>query len=265
MNTPKISLITCSYFRPDLLRRAIQSVQRQTFQDYEHIIVSDHDPFTEHVYNDFKEDTRIKFIKAINPYIYNLGAVSFNIGIKAAKSKYICYLLDDDILYENHLHEHYNIIKNSDKKAIHLKYDTIVFKEPTNTVKNILKCNIEDLQKMAIEDRIERGEANSLDVSAISHVKNIGVPWIPQCANPYGWEDNVFMASIGLNSKIDKYTNCKISWGGIHRKDTKGLDQEYYDNLMSKLIIDETAYSGYRMISSNPYVYPELKDSLYEE
>ena len=63
----------------------------------------------------------------------------------------------------------------------------------------------------------------------------------------------------------EKYTNCKISWGGIHRKDTKGLDQEYYDNLMSKLIIDETAYSGYRMISSNPYVYPELKDSLYEE
>ena len=78
MSKPKISLITCSYFRPDLLRRAIQSVQKQTFQDYEHIIISDHDPFTEHVYNDFKEDSRIKFFEVEKPYIYNLGAVSFN-------------------------------------------------------------------------------------------------------------------------------------------------------------------------------------------
>ena len=62
MKNPKISLITCSYFRPDLLRRTIQSVQKQQFEDYEHIIVSDHCPFTEHVYNDFKEDSAI-----INP------------------------------------------------------------------------------------------------------------------------------------------------------------------------------------------------------
>ena len=83
MKNPKISLITCSYFRPDLLRRTIQSVQKQQFEDYEHIIVSDHCPFTEHVYNDFKEDNRINFIKNINPHIYNLGACSFNIVLPA--------------------------------------------------------------------------------------------------------------------------------------------------------------------------------------
>jgi GT2 family glycosyltransferase len=79
---PKISLITCTYWRPDLLRRAIQSVQKQPFEDYEHIIISDHCPFAKHVYNDFKDDKRIKFYEVEAPYIYNLGAISFNLGIE---------------------------------------------------------------------------------------------------------------------------------------------------------------------------------------
>ena len=49
MSKPKITLITCTYYRPDLLRRTIQSVQQQTLQDYEHIIVADHCPFAQHV------------------------------------------------------------------------------------------------------------------------------------------------------------------------------------------------------------------------
>ena len=260
MNKPKISLITCSYFRPDLLRRAIQSVQKQNFQDYEHIIISDHDPFTEHVYNDFKEDDRIKFYKVEAPYVYNLGAVSFNLGIEKAKSDYICYLLDDDILYENHLQEHYNNIVG--KNAIHLKYDTVIFEEPTNTVKSIVSTNINDLYKMAGEERKKRGDSGGFDVSAISHIKNIGPSWVPQEYSS-GWEDNIFMDQIGINEKLNFYTCLKISWGGVWRKDSKGLDQEYYDLLMSKLTKDDTTFSGYRLEANSPYVYPKLKNTLY--
>ena len=263
MSKPKISLITCSYFRPDLLRRAIQSVQKQTFQDYEHIIISDHDPFTEHVYNDFKEDSRIKFFEVEKPYIYNLGAVSFNLGIEKAQSEYICYLLDDDILYENHLEEHYNHLQTSYGNPIHLRYDTIVFKEPTNTVKNIVSTHISDLYEMVNKVRIEkRTNEGNFDVSAISHLKNIQTRWTPQC-DLGGWEDNVFMSKIGINKKIGPYTNCKVSWGGIHRKDTKGLDPEYYSLLMSKLVKDDNTYSGYSLNSDSPYVYPKLKNTLY--
>ena len=262
MKTPKISLITCSYFRPDLLRRTIQSVQKQQFEDYEHIIVSDHCPFTEHVYNDFKEDNRINFIKNINPHIYNLGACSFNIGIENSKSPYISYVLDDDILYDNHLLEHFNMLKKGTEWA-HSRFDNIEFLEPQNTVKNILQLSFEDIYEKALILRKRDGDrSKSFDVGALCHLSSINNRWIPQCESS-GWEDTVFMANLGVDKKEGNYTTCKVNWGGIHRKDTKGLDKEYYELLMSKLVKDKDYYSGYKLTDDTPYVYPDLKNSLY--
>jgi len=262
MSKPKITLITCTYYRPDLLRRTIQSVQQQTLQDYEHIIVSDHCPFARHVYDDFKTDTRIKFIENLSPHIYNLGAVSFNIGIENAKTNCISYVLDDDILYPNHLQEHYDGLKNND--VYHTSFDNIEFKEPNNTVKNIVSMSYSDICKQALIIRKRDGLLpHNFDVGALCHKKDLhNLNWIPQCELSVGWEDSVFIGNLGIDSKNTTYTSIKINWGGIHRKNTKGLDQEYYNKLMKKLDIDNNSYTGYRLIDQ-PYVYPELKDTLY--
>ena len=262
MKNPKITLITCTHYRPDLLRRAIQSVQKQTLQDYEHLIISDHCPFAEHVYNDFKEDTRIKFHKTPSPHIYNLGACAFNKGIEEAKSEYISYLLDDDVLYPNHLEEHFNMLKKGTKWA-HSHWDNIYFEEPQNIVKNIIQLSFEDIYEKALIQRKKHGDRpNNLDVGALCHLGSIDNRWVPQCKSS-GWEDTVFMNSLGVNKKEGNYTTCKINWGGIHRKDTKGLDKEYYKLLRSKLIKDKDCYSGYKLITTTPYGYPELKNTLY--
>jgi len=263
MKAPKITLITCTYYRPDLLRRAIQSVQKQTLQDYEHLIISDHCPFAEHVYNDFKEDTRIRFFKTPDPYIYNLGACAFNKGIKEAKSEYISYLLDDDILFPNHLEEHYQQLINGDTWG-HSNMDNVVFESPHNNVKNILSYSYKELQAKAYIRRKQDGpKPQNYDVGALCHKKNIDTKWIPQCECS-GWEDTVFMNGLGVNKKRGEYTMIKLNWGGIHRKNTKGLDSEYYDILTSKLTEDSTHYSGYRLNAKTPYAYPELKNKLYE-
>ena len=264
---PKISLITCSYWRPDLLRRAILSVQRQTLQDYEHLIVADHCPFTKLVCDEFANDKRIKFIEVTGPYVYNLGAVPFNLGIASAKADIICYLLDDDILYENHLEHHYNYyIDNPTAKAYHSKWNCATLIAPYNTVMNICSKNTLDIEKCMTDKFSYPG----LDVCAISHTRHIGVDWIPQSQLKRGWEDNVFMGEIGITaeaksrSDMSDSTTLKLSWGGISRsKNTKGVDQEYYDALMSKLSVDSTKNSGYKVIDSNPYVYNNLKDTLY--
>ena len=57
---PKITIITATYYRPDLLARCIKSVQSSTFKEYEHLIVSDHCPKARQVYNIFKEDVIIE-------------------------------------------------------------------------------------------------------------------------------------------------------------------------------------------------------------
>jgi len=260
---PKITIVTSSYWRPDLLRRAILSVQNQTLQDYEHIVVSDHDPFTEHVCNDFKDDDRIRFIEVQKPYEYNLGAVSFNIGLDNAKSDYFCYVLDDDILYENHLKEHFLHFRKGNTIG-HSGFKQIDFIEPNNTAKFIASTSLETLQKM------NHNSVDCKDVSRMSHTVEIGKnnKWKTQTECVNNWEDNEFMKAIGLGSEhsINEVTTIKCQWGGVSRsKETKGVDKEYYDALMSKVVKDDTTFSGYRLESDTPYVYPELKNSLFEE
>ena len=260
---PKITIVTSSYWRPDLLHRTIQSVQNQTFQDYEHIVVSDHDPFTEYVCNDFKDDDRIRFIEVQKPYEYNLGSVSFNVGLDNAKSDYFCYVLDDDILCENHLKEHYNHLRKGNAIG-HSEFKQINFNEPNNTAKFIASTSLETLQNMNTHN------INCRDVSRLSHTVEIGKTnkWKTQTELDCGWEDNVFMEGIGLGQHhfINEVTTIKCQWGGISRsKETKGVDKEYYDALMSKVVKDNNTFSGYRLESDTPYVYPELKNSLFGE
>ena len=138
MIKPKITVVTSSYWRPDFLRRCIQSVQKQSFEDYEHIIVSDHDPFTKAVCDEFKDDSRIRFVEITEPYIYNLGAISFNTGIQMANSDYICYALDDDLLYENHLLEHYNYLKRNELASVMSGEEELQFSPPDDNAANIL-------------------------------------------------------------------------------------------------------------------------------
>lgn len=98
MSPPPVSIITSTYNRAQMLRRAIESVRAQTFEDWEHIIVGDCTPDdTEAVVRSFN-DPRLRF--------YNLpeksppgshGAIAKNHGIQQmARGEYIAYLDDDD-------------------------------------------------------------------------------------------------------------------------------------------------------------------------
>ncbi|MBU1693124.1 MAG: glycosyltransferase [Verrucomicrobia bacterium] len=98
MPSPRVSIITSTYNRAQMLRRAIESVRAQTFADWEHIIVGDCTPDdTEAVVRSFN-DPRLRF--------FNLpeksppgshGAIAKNHGIRQmARGEYIAYLDDDD-------------------------------------------------------------------------------------------------------------------------------------------------------------------------
>ena len=113
MSKPKITLITATYYRPDLLARAIKSVQRSTFKDYEHVIVSDHCPKAAQVYDLFKEDKRIRFFEQEPPHIINHGARTHNYVIEnKAQSDLFCFLGDDNIVLPNMLGVMYNALSS---------------------------------------------------------------------------------------------------------------------------------------------------------
>ena len=105
---PKISIITATRRRPDLLYTCIKAIQKSTFKEYEHLIIGDHCKWAKKVVNMFSEDKRIKYFETPSPHVWNAGASGKNIGITNATTNYIVYCDDDNIMLPNHLEVMYN-------------------------------------------------------------------------------------------------------------------------------------------------------------
>jgi glycosyltransferase involved in cell wall biosynthesis len=94
MSSPKVSVIIPTYNRKDLLSEAIESVLRQTFTDYE-VIVVDHgstDGTAEWVQATYPN--RVGCVPL--PYC-ELPACPRNAGIRAARGEFVAFLDSDDL------------------------------------------------------------------------------------------------------------------------------------------------------------------------
>ncbi|TQM51504.1 glycosyl transferase family 2 [Arcticibacter tournemirensis] len=95
------SVIMPTYNQASFIRRAILSLQRQTYQNWELIIINDGcTDETEFFIADFLIDPRIRYIK--NGSNKGLGR-AINQGLELAEYGYIAYLPSDDFYYKNHL------------------------------------------------------------------------------------------------------------------------------------------------------------------
>lgn len=90
---PKVSVIVPTCNRPHLIRRTIDSILKQTFQDFEIIVVDDGmKERAEEVVKSFG-DSRIRYI---HHETNKGGGAARNTGIKVAQGEYIAFLDDDD-------------------------------------------------------------------------------------------------------------------------------------------------------------------------
>ena len=90
---PQVSVVIPTKGRPALVRRAVDSVLGQTFQDVEVIVVVDgHDPETEAVLSAIV-DPRLQII--VNPSSLG-GSMARNAGADAARAEWLAFLDDDD-------------------------------------------------------------------------------------------------------------------------------------------------------------------------
>lgn len=86
---PYFTVIIPTYNRPQLLAEAIQSVQQQSFSDWQLIVVDDAGPMPASV----PDDNRIILLRNPN----NIGAsASFNRGLEIASGRVMAFLADDD-------------------------------------------------------------------------------------------------------------------------------------------------------------------------
>jgi GT2 family glycosyltransferase len=94
VSSPRVSVVTPVFNRAAFIGKAIESVQRQTFTDWEYIIVDNGstDQTREVVKSYAQQDPRIRLIENDR----NIIALSLNLGVRAAKGKYISQLDSDD-------------------------------------------------------------------------------------------------------------------------------------------------------------------------
>lgn len=91
---PKVSVIIPTHNRPDFIVRALDSVYRQTFQDFEVLVVDDGDkPRTHSVLGHFLNKANFRYLETKKN---TGGSATRNLGIKESTGQYIAFLDDDD-------------------------------------------------------------------------------------------------------------------------------------------------------------------------
>jgi glycosyltransferase involved in cell wall biosynthesis len=108
-----VSVIVPTYNRPEMLAESIKSIHKQTFRDFEIIVVNDAGPDVSGIVDDLNKENNIAYVR----HSVNRGlAAARNTGIKLSKGKYIAYLDDDDIFYPDHLETLVNYLEGSNHK-----------------------------------------------------------------------------------------------------------------------------------------------------
>lgn len=100
-DAPAISVVMSTHHRPHLLRRALQSLQAQSFQDFEVIVCADESSAQ-------TQDAARAGLRPLDSLILLPGhrgpAATRNLGTRVAQGRWICYLDDDDSLEEDYFH-----------------------------------------------------------------------------------------------------------------------------------------------------------------
>ena len=120
-----VSVVIPTYSRNDMLERAINCIQKQTYQNLDIIVVDDNPPesefrlSTQRIMQKYATDERIRYIQ--NPQ--NLGgAGARNVGIEASKGEYIAFLDDDDEYYPEKIEKQLQVFLDSKSDKLALVY-----------------------------------------------------------------------------------------------------------------------------------------------
>jgi O-antigen biosynthesis protein len=97
---PRVSIIVPTYNRPELLQRALSSIARQSYRDFEVVVANDAgcdlEPYLESFESQFK---LIYCIASVNSGL----AATRNLALSRASGELIAYLDDDDLFLPDHL------------------------------------------------------------------------------------------------------------------------------------------------------------------
>ena len=210
---PLFSILTPTYERYDELKIAIDSVINQTYQNFEMIICSDgYDNQVENIIKEYNsEKIKYSFTEKTNDY----GSTQRNYLTKISNGKYLIYLDDDNVIYQNCL-------------------QTIVDNLDSNTGMIIFKIDYDGLDhQLPIRNEIVLGKIDTLNIVVDKYYTKYAV-WYNYVGHDYEFikicENNIlnhnknikFISNI-LGRHIDK---SKINILGRHIDKSKIISKD---------------------------------------
>ena len=148
-----VSIVTPIYNSDKYIKTAIDSVQAQTYQNWELILIDDfsQDDTLNILENIIKNDSRIKLIKLNS----NCGsAYARNKGIELAKGRYLAFLDSDDVWFKNKISKQINFMNKNNIAFSYCSY-------------NFINENGESLNK---EPFFSKSKVNYQDILKTNHI-----------------------------------------------------------------------------------------------
>lgn len=123
----KVSVIIPSYGRPEFLKKSIQSVLEQSYQNWELLVVDDNgagSPIqqeTQKLIDQFKQDGRVQYLVLEKN---KGGSAARNRGWKAANGEYLCFLDNDDEFYPKKLARQIQLLQSTGLNMTVCRFDS---------------------------------------------------------------------------------------------------------------------------------------------
>jgi len=143
LETPLISIVLPTYNRRGVIERAINSVARQSYHNWELIIIDDGSTDgTDELIKRYRGKDNIKYLKQINRGV----SVSRNKGISLSKGGYVAFIDSDDEWMEGKLASQLDFFNHHDEIALVFSNATLIRPDGTIASKpEIIKHNHDEI------------------------------------------------------------------------------------------------------------------------
>ncbi len=227
---PKVSVIIATHNRAQMLKKAMDSVLKQTYEDFELIVISDGSmDGTDKVIASY-DDSRIVFLK----HEQSKGsAAARNTAVKNCSGYYIAFLDDDDEwINKDKLRKQVKVFENDRTGRIGIVCTSVnlidenknirtkIIKKPKNLIKHILKRNAVIYCSTVLTKRDILTEAGSFDENL---PRGVDSDFYRTCIVRLGY-DVYFMEDITAN--IHEYGKDRIT----PVKDVKSINDVIFAN-----------------------------------
>lgn len=215
--SPLVSVVMPTYNHANYISLAIDSVQSQTYTNWELIIVDNFsDDGTLDLVKNYSQDARIKFLQMNN---YDIIAKSRNLGITSATGSWVAFLDSDDIWVPNKLQTISTYLNDRSDLIYH---HMIVFDENSQVLKS-KKIRSRKLDSPVLKDLLLNG--NTIATSSVVVRKRclLEIGGMNESKELIGTED--YNAWLRISKISDRFTLVP-KYLGAYRSHTLNLSKQ---------------------------------------